>query len=88
MRKVMPLRLDKNVWLFVLLVSIQINCIKAAEELPCHFFDSKNTTDGVRQPDDSIVYESFIYPKDQYAVVNYWIRKGSQNITVVSHSVL
>lgn len=82
MRTVMRLRSHGNVCLFVLFVSIQIYCNKAVEELPCHFFDSKNITDGIRQPDDSIVYEGVIYPIDQYAVVNYWIKKGSQNITV------
>lgn len=53
-----------------------------SRDLPCKYLDSINITDGVRQHDDSIVYDNIIFPKDQYTKVNYKLEKGEERVTV------
>lgn len=38
---------------------------------PCNFLDTINITNGVHQPNESIIYDETEYPKEQYASWNY-----------------
>ncbi|XP_031641197.1 G-protein coupled receptor Mth2-like [Contarinia nasturtii] len=40
-------------------------------KLQCDFDDSVNITDGVRQADDSILFDNIKYEKDTYKMINY-----------------
>ncbi|XP_031617281.1 G-protein coupled receptor Mth2-like [Contarinia nasturtii] len=73
-----------DIWLFIsTLLALSIH-IKAVEVLPCHFFDSKNISDGLQQSDGSILFEGIVYPKNQYATVDYVLER-TNNITADSH---
>lgn len=81
MRGVQSIRKAMSAWLIFLITLNFINWSCANEELPCHFFDSKNITSGTRRWDDSILHDGIIYPKYQYATVDYVLEK-SKNIAV------
>lgn len=51
--------------------------------LPCNFIDSINITDGILQSNKSILFNGILFPKDQYAKVNYNKRNGNSAITIV-----
>lgn len=54
-------------------------------DLPCHFLDSINITDGIAQTDGSIIFQNTIFPENQYAEVNYVLKNGNDHIPVKSH---
>lgn len=72
--------LSRSIILVALLCAMSIE--SASEELPCHFLDSVNITDGYRQSDDSIFFEGVVYPEDKYATINFILKDGSERITV------
>lgn len=59
-----------GIW-FILFAVISIKFSKAVEVLPCHFFDSKNISGGGLQPNGDLIFEDVIYPKNQYATIDY-----------------
>lgn len=54
-------------------------------ELPCHFQDSINITNGQLQADGARIHDGTIYSKEQYALVNYRITDGKARVPVKSH---
>lgn len=76
MEGVEPMRNTIKVWLLLLITLMCVNRSSANKNLPCDFFNSKNITDGIRQSDDSIFFDGIVYPKDQYATVDYVLDKG------------
>lgn len=69
-----------DVRLFLLVSLSSVGWTSAIKDLPCHFFDSKNITGGIKQSDDSIIFDGIIYPNDQYATVNYELNKGKNTV--------
>ncbi|XP_055304983.1 G-protein coupled receptor Mth-like isoform X2 [Sitodiplosis mosellana] len=63
---------------------LSVNLSIALDELPCHFLDSINITDGNRLAnDDSIEFNGLVYSRKQYAEINYvLLRDGTDQITV------
>lgn len=78
----------------LLIVSIGI-FLANASNLPCHFYDSINITDGMRQQQpqpqqpqqqqqhqrDSILFDGIEFRSSQYAVVDYTEDDGMRNLT-------
>lgn len=50
-------------------------------ELPCHFLDSINITNGTVQPNKSIIFDGTVFPEGQYYILN----EESENETVQLH---
>ncbi|XP_031622142.1 G-protein coupled receptor Mth2-like [Contarinia nasturtii] len=74
-----------GVWLFSvigLLLLSDSNAFLLSRDLPCKYLDSINITDGIRQHDDSILYNGITFPKDQYTKVNYKLEKGEERVFV------
>lgn len=51
-------------------------------ELPCHFLDSINITDGALQSDNSIIFRDTKFVENQYARINYILDNGTNPIPV------
>lgn len=51
-------------------------------ELPCHFLDSSNITDGELFSNKSIIFDGVEFPEDHYAKIDYSIVRGTKRITV------
>lgn len=67
---------------------ISLNYFGAAAitaNLPCNFHDSINITDGLLDADKAIQFNGIIFPKDQYAEVDYILVNGTQRIETNSH---
>lgn len=60
---------------FVIGIIIVLNSNERAQ-LPCKYLDSINITDGVRQTDDSIVFNGMVFTKNQYARIDYVLENG------------
>lgn len=60
-----------GVWLIIIieLMSMQGGGASGSRELPCHFLDSINITDGTPQQDKSIIFDGITFTEDQYAYV-------------------
>lgn len=54
-------------------------------ELPCHFLDSINITNGISQPNKSIIFDGTVYPEGQYADIDYILNEDSDIETVKLH---
>lgn len=57
----------------------------SSTELPCHFLDSINITDGIYQPNKSVFYGGTVYPEGQYAEIDYILNEEGKNETVKLH---
>lgn len=69
--------------IFILIGLLSLHLTTAFDELPCHFLDSINITGGIRYlHDDSIRFNDIIYPKNQYAQINYVLQDGTDKATV------
>lgn len=53
--------------------------VSMSTELPCHFLDSINITDGTFQPNKSILYGGTVYPEGQYAEIDYILNEKGEN---------
>ncbi|XP_055295354.1 G-protein coupled receptor Mth2-like [Sitodiplosis mosellana] len=53
--------------------------------LPCNFHDSINITDGLLGKDDSIQFNGIIFPRGQYAEIDYILVNGTERSPVSSH---
>lgn len=71
-----------GVWWIFLMILLSVDTNIAHGELPCHFLDSVNITDGLPLPDQSIQLGDIIYPRSQYATISYVLEDGTENITV------
>lgn len=58
-----------GVWLIIIIELINIRSGGASRELPCHFLDSINITNGTQQQDKSIKFNGITFAEDQYAYV-------------------
>lgn len=69
-----------NVWLFLLIhLSVWWNgVISLSAELPCHFLDSINITDGILQPNKSIIFGGTVFSEGQYAEIDYILNGGNE----------
>lgn len=47
------------------------NVFALPNDLPCHFLDSVNITDGTLQPNRSIIYNGIEFPESQYLKINH-----------------
>lgn len=65
------------IWIIIFMRIFSANCIN----LPCHFYDSINITNGIRQQNNRIVFEGVEFPSNQYAVVDYTEDDGMRNVT-------
>lgn len=65
------------IWIIICIVVFSTN----STNLPCHFYDSINITDGIRQQNNQILYDGIVFPSNQYAIVNYTEDDGMKNIT-------
>lgn len=63
-----------SIILIILIGVVSIDCSK----LPCYFFDSINITDGIHQPNGSILFDGIEFSYDQYAVLSYIIDNGER----------
>lgn len=59
--------------------------VSVPTELPCHFLDSINITDGIAQPNKSIIFGSTLYPEGQFADVDYILDEEGEHETVQLH---
>ncbi|XP_055318309.1 G-protein coupled receptor Mth2-like isoform X2 [Sitodiplosis mosellana] len=74
-----------GVWLFITIGFISVNWSNGfllSRELPCHYLDSVNITDGVKQNDGSIIYNDIRFANDQYTKINYILENGMERVTV------
>lgn len=55
-----------------------------SSQLPCQFHDSVNITDGTLLPNKTIVFDSFEFPQNQYAELDY-IWSGDEKISTPLH---
>lgn len=79
-----------GVWLFSVVGLVSLNWCNASilsDKLPCHYLDSINITDGVRQSDGIILHNGIRFAKDQYAQINYKykLNDGDERITVAPY---
>ncbi|XP_055295019.1 G-protein coupled receptor Mth2-like isoform X2 [Sitodiplosis mosellana] len=63
-----------SISLIILIGLTSVDCSK----LPCYFFDSINITDGIHQPNGSILFDGIDFQYDQYAVLSYIIDNGEK----------
>lgn len=76
----------KMIRVFVMvLIGFISTSLCAKSELPCHLLDSVDITDGIRQPDGSILYGDIMYPTNQYAHVDYTVENGVPMTDDFSH---
>lgn len=71
-----------------LLVQLSIrwtSVVSMSTELPCHFLDSINITNGILQSNKSIVFGGMVYPEGQYAEIDYILNEAGENETVKLH---
>lgn len=74
--------------LLVFLVQLSIRCVSVVSmstELPCHFLDSVNISNGILQPNKSIVFGGTVYPEGQYAEIDYILNEEGEIETVKPH---
>lgn len=72
----------------VLLIQFSVWCSSAASmsnDLPCPFLDSINITNGIFQPNKSIIFDGTVFPEGQYAEINYILNEGSERESVKLH---
>lgn len=74
-------------WLIVVIIgSILLDCsdgsIRIDGELPCHYLDSINITDGALQYDNSIIFRDTKFTENQYARIDYMLDNGTNHISV------
>lgn len=62
---------------FVIFKSISAS---SSNELPCHFYDSINITDGVHHPNQSITFNGIEYTDNHYARIDYDVVNRTQTI--------
>lgn len=53
--------------------------ISFGHSLPCEFIDSVNITDGVFQPNNSIIFNGIEFTQDQYAEINYILKDNKMH---------
>lgn len=75
-----------GVWLFIMIsLLMTVNWSSGfllGRELPCHFLESVNITDGTQQSDGSIIYMGNQFTKNQYTKINYILENGEKRIIV------
>lgn len=72
--------------LFVFGLSINSNGIYSqSTEMPCHFLDSINITDGTLQPNKSITFHGMEFSETQYAEIDYILMDGTERSSVATH---
>lgn len=72
----------------VFLIQLSIwwsNVVSMSTELPCHFLDSINITNGIFHPNKSIIFGGNVFPEGQYAEIDYILNEGSERETVKQH---
>lgn len=73
-------------WLIIVIIGlVPINFGDASSvdrELPCHFLDSINITDGALQSDHSIIFGDIKFTENQYSRIDYILDNGTNPITV------
>lgn len=74
-----------RLYLIVLFGLILTSVSNASNELPCHELDSVDITDGLRQQDESIMFDNNVYPQDQYATVDYILVNGEKQFDDYVH---
>lgn len=62
-------------WIIIIIGFVSVDCAN----LPCHYFDSINITDGVHQPDGAVIFDGIKFPPNQYAIVDYREDDGVRN---------
>lgn len=65
------------IWIIIFIGLLSANCT----HLPCHFYDSINITDGIRQQQNRVIFDGVEFPSNQYAVVDYTEDDGMRNVT-------
>lgn len=66
------------IWIITSFITIfSANC----SNLPCHFYDSINITNGIRQQNNRIKFDGVEFPSNQYATVDYTEDDGMKNVT-------
>lgn len=74
-----------RMFLFISIGCVSMSLSVASRELPCHILDSVDITDGIRQPDGSLLFGGVMYPRDQYATVDYTVENGLKIYDDFSH---
>lgn len=74
-----------RILLIVLIGLLSAGASNTTQELPCHMLDSVDITYGIRQPDGSILYDDIMYPRSQYATVDYIVEEGVKKFDDFSH---
>lgn len=76
-------------WLIAVIIGllsiVSCNETSRGRELPCHFLDSINITDGAMQSDKSIIFGGTTFNEDQYSLVDYKLDNGTQPIPIEPH---
>lgn len=65
--------------------SNESGALSVSTNLPCHFLDSINITDGALQPNKSIIYDGVAFPNNQYAKIDYILKSGEKRTPVEPH---
>lgn len=77
-----------GVLLILIIQLISLNWSGAAsiiKDLQCDFHDSVNISDGLPSKNDSIEFNGIIFPRDQYAEIDYILVNGTEFVSVNSH---
>lgn len=76
-------------WLFIVIIGlISFNCghgSRMDRDLPCHFLDSINITDGALQTDNSIIFDGTKFIENQYSRIDYILDNGTHHKSVEPH---
>ncbi|XP_055320435.1 G-protein coupled receptor Mth2-like isoform X4 [Sitodiplosis mosellana] len=71
-----------RLWLIVLMIPNMSVAFLFGKELPCHFYDSINITDGASHSNGSITFNGLEFPFNQYAKIVYSMENGTKPIKV------
>lgn len=71
-------------WTVIAVYLTFINCCNGID-LPCDYLDSINITEGIHQPNGSIIFNDIEFPLHHYANVSYAL-KGTERTTVLEHT--
>lgn len=61
------------------------SALSVSTDLPCHFLDSINITDGMLLLNKSIIYDGITFPDNQYAKIDYILKSGENRAPVEPH---
>lgn len=74
-----------RMFLFISIGCLSMSLSVASRVLPCHILDSVDISDGIQQPDGSLLFGGVMYPRDQYATVDYTMENGLKLYDDISH---